>query len=90
MTTETSTQRTPNLMFATAAEARAAGRTAQDNRQVPLHDITGHMYAIGLPRTLHSAYLGGIEDSLEEDGVDTTSDPDADGYGWERKALASI
>ena len=48
------------------------------------------MYAIGVPRSLHYAYLGGIEDSLEDDGVDTTEDPDADGYGWERKALAGL
>src|SRR3546814_5041962 len=78
------------ISITTAAEARAAGRAAQDNREVPLHDITGHMYAIGVPRSLHYAYLGGIDDSLEDDGVDTTADPDADGYGWERKALAGL
>src|SRR3546814_5067741 len=80
----------PTPAITTAAEARAAGRAAQDNREVPLHDITGHMYAIGVPRSLHYAYLGGIDDSLEDDGVDTTADPDADGYGWERKALAGL
>jgi hypothetical protein len=80
----------PNLTITTPEEARLAGRTAQDDRQVPLHDITGHMYAIGLPRSLHRHFLSGIEDSLEDDGVDTTADPDADGYGWERKALAGI
>lgn len=79
-----------NPPITTAAEAKAAGRAAQDNRQVPLHDITGHMNAIGVPRSLHYAYLGGIEDSLEDDGVDTTADPDSDGYGWERKALAGL
>src|SRR3546814_12204158 len=75
----------PTPAITTAAEARAAGRAAQDNREVPLHDITGHMYAIGVPRSLHYAYLGGIDDSLEDDGVDTTADPDANGYGWESK-----
>src|SRR3546814_12162482 len=80
----------PTPAITTAAEARAAGRAAQDNREVPLHDITGHMYAIGVPRSLHYAYLGGIDDSLEDDGVDTTADPDADGKGWERKALAGL
>src|SRR3546814_7869529 len=55
----------PTPAITTAAEARAAGRAAQDNREVPLHDITGHMYAIGVPRSLHYAYLGGIDDSLE-------------------------
>src|SRR3546814_19085192 len=77
----------PTPAITTVAEARAAGRAAQDNREVPLHDITGHMYAICVPRPLHYAYLGGIDDRLEEDGVDTQQDPDADGYGWETKAL---
>src|SRR3546814_14134665 len=77
----------PTPAITTAAEARAAGRAAQDNREVPLHDLTGHMYAIGMPRSLHYAYLGGIDDSLEDDGVDTTADHDADGYGWKRKDL---
>src|SRR3546814_10109595 len=56
----------PTPAITTAAEARAAGRAAQDNREVPLHDITGHMYAIGVPRSLHYAYLGGIDDRSEE------------------------
>src|SRR3546814_3517575 len=64
----------PTPAITTAAEARAAGRAAQDNREVPLHDITGHMYAIGVPRSLHYAYLGGIDDSLEDAGVDRSEE----------------
>lgn len=68
--------------------ARQAGRNAVEAGQVPLYDITGHMNAIGLPQSLHGAYLAGIEDALEDQGGDT--DPDSDGYGWERQALAGI
>lgn len=68
--------------------AYKAGREAQEAGRVPLHDITGHMVAVGIPVGLHGRYLAGIEDALEDQGYDT--DPDSDGYAWERRALAAI
>ncbi|MFZ3481983.1 hypothetical protein [Sphingomonas sp. 3-13AW] len=65
-------------------EAIAAGRAAA-REAVPLHDLTGHMSSIGIPLNLRGAWLCGFEAGLEDEGFDT--DPDADGHGWERRAL---
>ena len=72
----------------TRDEAREAGRLAWNTGGVPLHDITGHMVAIGIPQDLRGSWMAGLESAMEDDGIDT--DPDSDGHGWERAALARI
>lgn len=62
-----------------------AGRQAAEEG-VPLHDLTGHMDRIGIEQHLRGSWLSGVESFYEDQGVDT--DPDSDGYGWERRALA--
>src|SRR3546814_4707507 len=62
----------PTPAITTAAEARAAGRAAQDNREVPLHDITGHMYPTAFPPPSLYPILVGITNILENNGVNTT------------------
>ena len=79
---------TPNAAPTTREEARAAGYAAAETGGVPLHDIGGHMKSIGVPIELQGAWMAGLEDALEEAGFDT--DPDSDGHGWERRALAAI
>ncbi len=69
-------------------EAREAGATAWRAGGVPLHDIGGHMAEIGIPLELRGSWMAGLEDAMEDDGIDT--DPDSDGHGWERAALARI
>jgi hypothetical protein len=71
----------------TREEASAAGRAAYEQGGVPLHDLAGHMNAIGVPRELQGSWLAGLEDAMEDAGLDT--DPDSDGHGWERRALSS-
>ena len=75
------------MIPATREEAVAAGRAASEEG-VPLHDLAGQMASIGIPAELQGAWLSGLEAGLEEQGFDT--DPDSDGHGWERRALASI
>lgn len=75
------------MIPATREEAVAAGRAASQG-SVPLHDLNGHMAAIGIPAELRGAWLSGLETGLEEQGFDT--DPDSDGHGWERHALARM
>lgn len=72
----------------TTAEAVAAGRAAFEAGGVPLHDISGHMANIGIPAALRGSWLCGLEAAAEDAGFDT--DPDSDGHGWERRALANI
>jgi len=75
------------MIPATREEAVAAGRAAS-LEGVPLHDLTGHMNAIGIPPELQGSWLCGLEAGLEDQGLDT--DPDSDGHGWERAAFAGI
>lgn len=75
------------MIPATREEAVAAGRAASET-SVPLHDLTNHMNAVGVPQHLHGAWLCGLEAGLEDQGFDT--DPDSDGHGWERKALSRL
>jgi hypothetical protein len=71
----------------TPEEAYAAGHAAWA-AGVPLHDITGHLDLIGVPTALRGRWISGLEDAMEEDGVDT--DPDSDGHAWERRALSGV
>lgn len=71
----------------TREEAVAAGHAASQGT-VPLHDLAGHMAAIGIPLYLQGAWLSGLEAGLEDQGFDC--DPDSDAHGWERRALSRI
>lgn len=73
----------------TADEARAAGRAAANEGGVALHDLTGHMNAIGVPAALQGFWLTGLEQGLEDLGFNVEGD-EGDGHDWERKALAGI
>ena len=70
------------------AWVQAAGREHAEGTGVAMHDLAGSAARLGVPATLFGAWIAGVEDALEEQGVDT--DPDSDGHGWERRALAGI
>lgn len=69
----------------TREEAYASGQA--NAHTAPLHDLTGHMARLAIPGHLHGIWMSGLEDTLNDDGFNT-EDPDTDGHGWERKALA--
>lgn len=73
----------------TPAEAHAAGLEAGREGGVPLHDLTSHMATIGIPVGLRGQWLAGLEDALEEMGLNVEG-VEGDGHDWERKALAGI
>lgn len=73
--------------LSTREDAFKAGRIAWQEGKAPLHDLTGHMNAIGVPAHFQTAWLNGLESAIDEEGLDT--DPDSDGFGWERKALSA-
>ena len=71
----------------TAAEAYEAGRLVASEGRARLHDLTGQMQELEIPLAFRGNWLSGVEDSFEDDGM-SVQDPDEDGYGWERRALA--
>jgi hypothetical protein len=68
----------------TREEAHAQGLALGRLGRARMYDLTGQMDEIRIPADLRGSWLSGVEDALEGD-----TDPDADGRGWERKALAA-
>ena len=75
-------------MITNRDEAYEAGRRAAEEGGVELHDLSGYMNKIGVPREFQGQWLSGLEDFYSDQGFNTETE--GDGYDWERAALARL